>query len=600
MRAAIYARYSSDMQNPVSIEDQIRKCRQYADSKGWTVLDDFVLSDAGVSGASIHQREGLKALIALSDAKPRPFDLLLIDDTSRLGRNLTDVLKISDHFKDQDVFLYFVSQHLDSRDPGFRQNLIFHGMMDEHVLTDIADKVHRGQEGRILRGQVAGGRCFGYKHVPIEDPSRRGEYGRPAVIGVRQEVDEEEAKVVRRIFKMCAEGSSLSTIAKTLNGEKVPAPRPRIGRIPAWSPHGIHSMLRNERYRGRVIWNRSKQARISKTGKRKKKPRPEQEWVRVEVPELRIVTDAQWDLTHEQIKRKAERFGPQRLGGILRVAHRREYLFSGLLICAVCGYRITIVSGSRNYALYGCPIHRYRGGCPNDLMIRHDLLEQQLIDALTARFLQPEILERTILEFQNQVQRNLADFLEDRKRAISEAPRLKSELRKLETEASNLGGAIAEFGSHRSPTLLSRLGYVEDQIGVVRGRLEVDFPEPQPVPIDRLRHFVLEQSERLKSVLLQDRATAKLALRTHFKPLVLTPKATLTGPVYSVEGVFDLFSGLEDVMLLVAPQGFEPRLIGSEPTVLPLNERATQVENWQLQARAGATISRLIECTGPA
>ena len=50
--------------------------------------------------------------------------------------------------------------------------------------------------------------------------------------------------------------------------------------------------------------------------------------------------------------------------------------------------------------------------------------------------------------------------------------------------------------------------------------------------------------------------------------------------------------------LLVAPQGFEPRLIGSEPTVLPLNERAIQVKNWQLQARAGATISRLIECTG--
>jgi hypothetical protein len=52
--------------------------------------------------------------------------------------------------------------------------------------------------------------------------------------------------------------------------------------------------------------------------------------------------------------------------------------------------------------------------------------------------------------------------------------------------------------------------------------------------------------------------------------------------------------------LLVAPQGFEPRLIGSEPTVLPLNERAIQVENRQLQARAGATISRLIECTGVA
>src|SRR5690348_3312196 len=124
MRAAIYARYSSDMQNPISIDDQIRKCRQLADSKGWTVLVDFIRSDAGVSGASLYQREGLQELITLSGAKPRPFEYLLIDDTSRLGRNLTDVLKVSDHFKYQDVFLYFVSQRLDSHDTGFRQNLI--------------------------------------------------------------------------------------------------------------------------------------------------------------------------------------------------------------------------------------------------------------------------------------------------------------------------------------------------------------------------------------------------------------------------------------------------------------------------------------------
>lgn len=123
--------------NPTSIEDQIRKCRQCADTNGWTVLADFIRSDAGISGATLHQREGLKELIAVSGTKPRPFDYLLIDDTSRLGRNLRDVLTVSDILKDRDVFLYFVSQHLDSRDKSFRLNDIFNGMIDEQFLVGL-------------------------------------------------------------------------------------------------------------------------------------------------------------------------------------------------------------------------------------------------------------------------------------------------------------------------------------------------------------------------------------------------------------------------------------------------------------------------------
>ena len=79
-------------------------------------------------------------------------------------------------------------------------------------------------------------------------------------------------------------------------------------------------------------------------------------------------------------------------------------------------------------------------------------------------------------------------------------------------------------------------------------------------------------------MLFNDRETAKPALRRHFKPLILTPKETSDGPVYYVEGVMDLFSGLEDVMLLAAPQGFEPRYADPESAVLPLNEGAARAD----------------------
>jgi hypothetical protein len=48
-------------------------------------------------------------------------------------------------------------------------------MMDEQFLVGLADKVHCGQEGRVLNGLVSGGRCFGYRNIAIEDPNRTTE-----------------------------------------------------------------------------------------------------------------------------------------------------------------------------------------------------------------------------------------------------------------------------------------------------------------------------------------------------------------------------------------------------------------------------------------
>jgi len=562
MRAAIYARYSSDLQRPTSIEDQVRQCQRAADGKGWTVLSEYIRSDAELSGASLDKRDALKSLIADAEKSPRPFDCVLIDDTSRLGRYLPDTLKIGEIFMHYGVFLFFVSQQLDSREKSFRQLQIVNGMLDEQHLVGLADKVHRGQEGRVLKGQIHGGRCYGYRNVPIEDYSHRGEWGRPSVVGVRQVIDPEEAKVIRKMFDLTGEGRSLAAIAKEFNAAGIPAPRPRRDRIQAWSPNGIHSMLRNERYRGRVFWNKTKKIRNPFTRKMQSKKRLKEEWVIVETPELRIVSDEQWEKAHAQIKIKQERFGVQRLGGMNRTQQSTNYLFSGLLICAICGYRMVIVAGTGKTGKYGCPLHRYKGVCPNSLTIRHDRLEDQLIQATVEMALRPDMLEHAILEFNKQLENDAATYLEDRRIALAEKPRLQIELKKLELEAHNLGVAIAQFGIHHSPTLLSQLSSVEDRIATIDNNLQEARPNPPNVPIERIREFVTRQASKLKSLLLGDPAAAKLALQTHFKPLVLSPKDTPDGPNFTVEGGFDLFAGSEDVMLLVAGAGFEPATFG--------------------------------------
>jgi DNA invertase Pin-like site-specific DNA recombinase len=196
-------------------------------------------------------RSGLQQLVNAAKSKQCGFDCLLVYDMSRLARDLSDCLKT---FKTLDFYcisVVSVSQGIDSAQGNARPMLAMHGMMDEEYLADLARKVHRGQEGRVIQGLHPGGRCYGYRNVPIEDPTRTLKYGRPAVLGVRLEIIPEEAAVVRRIFQLYADGTGLAGIASLLNAEGVPSPKPaRNRRLQAWSRYTVREMLHNERYRG--------------------------------------------------------------------------------------------------------------------------------------------------------------------------------------------------------------------------------------------------------------------------------------------------------------------------------------------------------------
>jgi DNA invertase Pin-like site-specific DNA recombinase len=183
MKCAIYARYSSDLQRESSVEDQIRKCRRFAEPRGWTILDAFVRSDQEVSGAALAGRSALGSLIADAKRHPRPFDRILIDDTSRLARNVADALKMVEVLKFHNIGVTFVSQGIDTLDKMGRQLVTLNGMMDEQFLVGLADKVHRGQQGRVLKGLNPGGKLYGYINVPTSTPTGPASMGGPPSTG---------------------------------------------------------------------------------------------------------------------------------------------------------------------------------------------------------------------------------------------------------------------------------------------------------------------------------------------------------------------------------------------------------------------------------
>lgn len=550
------------MQRPTSNDDQIRQCRAAAEPKGWAVLDDFIRADSEITGQSMVGRDGLNDLIHLAKTKPRPFDIILIDDTSRLGRYLPDVLKVTDVLDNYGVSVYFAAQGLDSRQPGFRQIFTLHGMMDEQYVFGLRDKVHRGQEGRVRKGYVPGGKCYGYRNVPVEDPTRRGDYGRPAVIGVYQEVIPEEAAVIRRIFEMYAAGSSYADVAKALNAEGTLSPQPpRKGKIRAWCPSAIREMLLNEKYRGVVVWNRTKTVRNRENGKTEQRPRPESEWVRVEVPELRIVSDQLWESAREQNRRVREKHGPKRLGGMNRTVASRQYLFSSLLECGLCNANMVIVGGQPPNAQYGCPNHRYRGVCENSVRIPQRKLEQQLLAALSVNLLDPRLEEERVQSFRDQLKATLAAETRRTREAASQDSQLKEELAGLEKEQENLVDGIAKHGF--SPALSARLAAVESRIAQIQ-KLRNAGVEPK-VPeftTEEIREFVQRKSQEFANILAGDAAIAREQLRKRITKLVLTPKQTQDGSVFEVTGDVSLFQGNGDVMLTNSLEGIAQHYTG--------------------------------------
>ena len=189
-------------------------------------------------------------MLAAATSAGKPFDVVLVDDTSRISRTLKDSFTIHDELRFAGVRLVFVSQGIDTDSEQAEVLLVTHGIVDSLYLKELGRKVHRGVEGKALSGLHTGGRCFGYRNVPIEDPTRVDQHGRTLITGVRLEVREDQAAVVQRIFTMYAGGNSLQRIAKQLNAEGVISPQPQKGRISrSWCPSSIRTILRNDRYR---------------------------------------------------------------------------------------------------------------------------------------------------------------------------------------------------------------------------------------------------------------------------------------------------------------------------------------------------------------
>ena len=159
MRAAIYARYSTDLQSHASIEDQLRLCRARIEAEGWSLVDSY--TDHALSGAS-RLRPGYQKL--LQDARAGTFDIVVAEALDRLSRDQEDTAALYKQLGFAGVRLVTLAEgEISELHVGLK------GTMNALFLKDLAMKTRRGLEGRVRQGRSGGGLCYGYKVAAERD-----------------------------------------------------------------------------------------------------------------------------------------------------------------------------------------------------------------------------------------------------------------------------------------------------------------------------------------------------------------------------------------------------------------------------------------------
>ncbi len=358
MRAALYARYSSDRQNERSIQDQLAVCARHAESRGWVVVATF--SDAAISGAAMANRPGIQSLLAA--AVSSSFDVVLVEDEDRLARNLEHQANIFNRLRHAGVSIATLSNdRIGILEVGLK------GVMGELYLINLGQKTSRGMRANAEEGLATGSRLYGYRSEPG---------GATAIV-------ESEAQVIREIFQGYARGATGRDLASALNVSKVPGPRGGL-----WNASSINGsrqrgngILNTELYAGVKVWNRMEVRKDPMTGKRLPIMRPMSEWRRTPVESLRIISQELWDAVRAR-KALEDRERP-----LNRVRRKRSGLFAGLLKCGFCGGAYTTYSHDRLI----CAAHREKGdsACGNNRTVSRTAIETRVLEGLRTRLLTP-------------------------------------------------------------------------------------------------------------------------------------------------------------------------------------------------------------------
>lgn len=301
-RAVAYIRVSTDKaEQKSSLKNQREFFEDYVAQQGKELVN--IYCDEGKSGTKMKNRTELNRMI--KDAEAGKFDILYVKDISRLFRNVQDFINVTKKLEERGVLVFYIDLGRNV-DPLTQYIMAF---MAQSESEKMSTRIKFAKEMSKAKGIVPNF-VFGYDRIDkftlVPNP--------------------EQAEIVRTIFnKYTEERWGQCRIAQYLHEQGV---KTKKMKQEGWSQTVIKGILKNQIYIGRVI-NGKETTQGALTNKRDK--HPESEWLVVERPEFRIISNEQFQKAQAIMAENAEKFPQQ-------TRQSSKHIFSNLIKCGHCGF----------------------------------------------------------------------------------------------------------------------------------------------------------------------------------------------------------------------------------------------------------------------
>ena len=354
MKIAAYCRVSTEKEAQIdSLEKQIEFFNEFTKKNGYELYKLY--ADEGISGKQIKHRKQFQQM--MEDAKHKKFEKVVVKDVSRFARNTVDLLQSVRELKSYGVQVDFLNNG-EVMEGGSEFILTILGAMAQQESANMSKRVKFGKDITAQKGRVPN-LVFGYDKIPNERYTLK--------------INEEESKIVKEIFESYVyKGIGTTKIAWDLNDRGIRTKKTKS----KWVQTSIVRMLKNPIYTGRVT-NKKSEVTDFITGTRKELP--EEEWIIVEKPEMRIISDELFNRAQELLEQRSNEFK------LNNKREKTEYVFSTLIYCKHCGYSFRRIkrkytADGPEYIRWVCSGRNSMGvnHCPNTTVID----EEELLNAI--------------------------------------------------------------------------------------------------------------------------------------------------------------------------------------------------------------------------
>lgn len=406
---AIYIRVSTDKQEELSPDAQLRLLMDYAKTNHTDIPMEYIFQDNGISGRKANKRPAFQQMIALAKSKEHPIDTIIVWKFSRFARNQEESIVYKSLLKKNNVDVVSVSEPLIDGPFGSLIERIIE-WMDEYYSIRLSGEVMRGMTQNAIRGHYQSDAPIGYRSPGNKKPPEK---------------DPKTVQIPIMMKDLLLSGSSLLQIARKLNEQGY---RTKHGNL--WDARGVRYVLENPFYAGISRWNYTDRGRQLKPAD--------------EVIYTKGNWEPLWDkATLEEIKKH--------LTMNMRKAKSRDvstakHWLSGLLICSSCGGTLAY-SGTKNSRGFQCWKYT-KGFCNESHYIGIRPIEKMVIEYLESILHSPAIVYTVISSASADADSKLADLEKQLQKVENKEKRIKAaylnEIDSLEEYKANKAALLKE------------------------------------------------------------------------------------------------------------------------------------------------------------